>query len=67
MEESFPLAESILDQMANAVIYADVSGTIRRSNRAAAALFGYNPAQALGETSSRSTCGQRTGVASKRP
>jgi PAS domain S-box-containing protein len=49
MEESFPLAEGILDQMADAVIYADVSGTIRRWNRAAAALFGYNAAEALGE------------------
>ena len=49
MEASFPLAEGILDQMADAVIYADVSGTIRRWNRAAAALFGYNAAEALGE------------------
>ena len=49
MEAPFPLAEGILDQMADAVIYADVSGTIRRWNRAAAALFGYNAAEALGE------------------
>lgn len=49
MEASFPLAEGILDQMADAVIYADVSGTIRRWNRAAAALFGYNAADALGQ------------------
>src|SRR5262245_15865211 len=49
MEESFPLAESILHQMADAVIYADVSGTIRRWNRAAAALFGYDAVEALGE------------------
>ena len=49
MEAPFPLAEGILDQMADAVIYADVSGTICRWNRAAAALFGYNAAEALGE------------------
>ena|ERR1043166_2294439 len=49
MGESSLLAEAILDQMADAVIYADVSGTIRRWNRAAAALFGYNAAEALGE------------------
>src|ERR1043166_3823195 len=45
MGESSLLAEAILDQMADAVIYADVSGTIRRWSRAAAALFGYNAAE----------------------
>jgi len=49
MEESSLLAETILDQMSDAVIYADVSGTIRRWNRAAAALFGYSAAEALGK------------------
>ena len=49
MEGSSLLAESILDQMADAVIYADNTGTIRRWNRAAAALFGYEVAEALGE------------------
>ena len=49
MERSSLLAESILDQMADAVIYADNTGTIRRWNRAAAALFGYEVAEALGE------------------
>ena len=49
MEESLALAESILDKMSDAVIYADVSGTIWRWNRAATALFGYNAAEALGE------------------
>jgi len=43
------LAEAILDQVADAVIFVDVTGTIRRWNRAAAALFGYNAADALGE------------------
>src|SRR5215475_920875 len=49
MKETIVQAETILDQMAHAVIYADVSGTIRRWNRAAAALFGHNAAEALGE------------------
>ena len=49
MEESLALAESILDKMSDAVIYADVSGTIWRWNRAATALFGYNAAEAIGE------------------
>jgi PAS domain S-box-containing protein len=42
------LAESILEQMADAVIYADEQGTIRRWNRAAARLFGYSAPEALG-------------------
>jgi PAS domain S-box-containing protein len=43
------LAESILEQIADAVIYADDTGTIRRWNNAAAALFGYSAAEALGQ------------------
>jgi PAS domain S-box-containing protein len=31
------------------VIFADAAGTIRRWNRAAAALFGYSAAEALGQ------------------
>jgi PAS domain S-box-containing protein len=42
------LAESILEQIADAVIFADETGTIRRWNRASAALFGYSAAEALG-------------------
>jgi PAS domain S-box-containing protein len=42
------LAESILEQIADAVIYADETGTIRRWNRAAAALFGWSASEALG-------------------
>jgi PAS domain S-box-containing protein len=34
--------------MADAVIYADHTGTIRRWNQGAAALFGYSAAEALG-------------------
>jgi PAS domain S-box-containing protein len=48
MEDMSSLAERILDQMADAVIYADDTGTIRRWNQGAAALFGYSAAEALG-------------------
>ena len=44
------LAESILASIADAVIYADDAGTIRRWNRAAADLFGYSAAEALGQS-----------------
>ena len=49
MEDMSSLAEAILEQMADAVIYADDTGTIRRWNHAAAALFGYSAAEALGQ------------------
>jgi PAS domain S-box-containing protein len=48
MADTSSLAEWILEQMADAVIYADEKGTIRRWNHAAAALFGYSAAEALG-------------------
>src|SRR5215813_2263264 len=47
-EDRSSLPESILEHIADAVIYADRSGTIRRWNHAAAALFGYSAAEALG-------------------
>jgi len=50
VEDASSLAESILAYMADAVIYADDAGTIRRWNRAAADLFGYSPAEALGQS-----------------
>jgi PAS domain S-box-containing protein len=49
MEDMSSLAERILDQIADAVIYADDTGTIRRWNQGAAALFGYSAAEALGQ------------------
>jgi PAS domain S-box-containing protein len=49
VEDMSSLAEAILEQMADAVIYADKTGTIRRWNPAAAALFGYSAADALGQ------------------
>jgi PAS domain S-box-containing protein len=50
MEEPSNLAEWILDQVADAVICADRSGTIIRWNHAAAALFGYSAEEALGQS-----------------
>src|SRR5262245_39392876 len=43
-------AEAVLDQMADAVIYADRDGKIRLWNRAAVAMFGYEAAEALGSS-----------------
>jgi PAS domain S-box-containing protein len=48
MEDASSLAESILASIADAVIYADGTGTIRRWNRSAADLFGYGSEEALG-------------------
>ena len=50
MEEQSTLAERILDQVADAVIYADHSGAIRRWNHASVALFGYSAEEALGQS-----------------
>jgi PAS domain S-box-containing protein len=49
VDDRSSLAESILEQIADAVIYADDTGTITRWNHAAAALFGYSAAEALGQ------------------
>jgi PAS domain S-box-containing protein len=49
MEDTLLLAESILEQIADAVIYADHSGTIMRWNHAAASLFGYSATEAIGQ------------------
>jgi PAS domain S-box-containing protein len=49
VEDTSSLAESILAQIADAVIHADDTGTIMRWNHAAAALFGYSAAEALGQ------------------
>jgi PAS domain S-box-containing protein len=44
------LVAAILEQMADAVIYADAAGTIVHWNRAAAALFGYSATEAIGRS-----------------
>ncbi len=50
MDEPSNLADHILDQVADAVIFADQSGRIARWNRASAALFGFCAAEALGQS-----------------
>jgi len=49
-KDSASLAELILEQIADAVICADPGGKIIRWNAAAAALFGYSAAQAIGQS-----------------
>ena len=44
------LAESILEHIADAVVYADDKGRIRRWNAAAADLFGYGSEEALDQS-----------------
>jgi PAS domain S-box-containing protein len=46
---SSALAEDILAQIADAVIYADHHGVIRRWNHGAEAIFGHSAAEALGQ------------------
>ena len=53
MEDASSLAESILEQIGDALVYVDQTGTIRRWNRAAAALFGFTAAEALGQSLDR--------------
>ena len=43
------LSEQILENMADAVIYADRSGNIERWNQACVALFGFSKQEALGQ------------------
>jgi PAS domain S-box-containing protein len=50
MNAATPLGELILEQTAEAVIYANRQGVIERWNAAAAALFGYPAEQALGQS-----------------
>jgi PAS domain S-box-containing protein len=44
------LAEAIIEHAADAIIYADASGTIARWNDAATKLYGYTAAEALGQS-----------------
>ena len=50
MEDRSQLAERIIDQVADAVIYASPSGVITRWNRASAALFGFSAEDAPGQS-----------------
>ena len=49
-EDSSTLARSILEQTADAVIFADTAGNIVLWNAAAVRLFGYSAAEALGQS-----------------
>src|SRR5690242_3391059 len=44
------LSETTLDQIADALIYADRSGNIVRWNRASAAMFGFSSEEAVGQS-----------------
>jgi PAS domain S-box-containing protein len=50
MEEQSRLDERVLDQVADAVICTDRSGTIIRWNAASTALFGYSAKETLGQS-----------------
>ena len=50
MDPSASLAEKVVDQAGDAIIYADRTGMIRRWNRAAATLFGFTAEEALGQS-----------------
>jgi PAS domain S-box-containing protein len=50
MNDQFGLADRILEEVADAIIFADRSGKIMRWNRAAAALFGYSAEETLGQS-----------------
>ena len=49
MKNHTGLDAAIIEDVADALIYADRSGTIRRWNRAAQSLFGYSSEEALGQ------------------
>ena len=50
MNDQSSLDARILDNVADALISADRSGTITRWNRASSALFGYSAGEALGQS-----------------
>jgi PAS domain S-box-containing protein len=50
MDHQSQLAERIVDQVADAIIYANRLGVIIRWNRASAALFGFSAEDALGQS-----------------
>jgi PAS domain S-box-containing protein len=50
VDDETDLAERILQSAADPLIFADRTGTIRRWNRAAAALFGFSAEEALGQS-----------------
>jgi PAS domain S-box-containing protein len=66
LDDGANLAERIIEGVADAVIFADRAGTIRRFNPAAAALFGFSAEEALGQSLDLiipELCAPRTGAA----
>jgi PAS domain S-box-containing protein len=49
MAASDPLSDLILEQAAEAVVYANQKGVIERWNAAAVAMFGFSAAEAIGQ------------------
>ena len=49
MQDANSLSEQIVENIADAVIYADKSGNIERWNQACVALFGFSKQEALGQ------------------
>jgi PAS domain S-box-containing protein len=49
VDDADKLAERIVDQAGDAIIFSDRSGIIRRWSRAATALFGFSAEEALGQ------------------
>jgi PAS domain S-box-containing protein len=49
MQTTGPLGELILDQMAEALVYANREGVIERWNAGAVAMFGHSAAEAIGQ------------------
>lgn len=50
MEDRSSLAERILEDVSDALVYADGAGAIVRWNKASTALFGYSAEEALGQS-----------------
>ncbi|MGY3587071.1 PAS domain S-box-containing protein [Bradyrhizobium sp. USDA 4341] len=50
MKDQSQLAETIMDQVADAIVYADRVGVIVRWNPASTALFGFSAEDALGQS-----------------
>ena len=50
MQDASGLAEAILEQIAEAIIFTDPAGTIVQWNRTSTALFGYSAEEALGQS-----------------
>ena len=50
MHASIPLAEAIIEQAAEAIVFANRDGVIERWNAAASAMFGFPATEAIGQS-----------------